>query len=171
VGIVVGLLLALLVAGAPTPADATGLKITGNSAAYRRQNVIGRDTRAGSRDPRDGYTDPRADFTDPRAGYTEPRVGVDQRDPKGDRFHRRPDGSHQTPVIVVPQPVYVIAQQRCVVQGYWAYTWVPQSYVSNEWVPGYYNTDALWVEGHYEPRANTWGYYQPYWVPERSTAC
>src|SRR5213594_571550 len=99
VGIVVGLLLALLVAGAPTPADATGLKITGNSAAYRRQNVIGRDTRAGSRDP-------RADFTDPRAGYTDPRVGVDQRDPKGDRFHRRPDGSHQTPVIVVPQPVY-----------------------------------------------------------------
>lgn len=80
-------------------------------------------------------------------------------------FHRRP------PVVVVPVPVYVTSPRRCAVPGYWAYSWVPQNYVSNVWVPGYYNSDALWVEGHYEPRAYAWGYYQPYWVPERWEHC
>ena len=54
------------------------------------------------------------------------------------------------------------------VQGYWAYTWVPQSYAENVWVPSYYNYDAVWVEGHYESRSYSGGYYQPYWVPERA---
>jgi hypothetical protein len=71
------------------------------------------------------------------------------------------------PVVVIPQPIYFVAPQRCVVPGYWNYAWVPQSYVTNEWVPGYYNYDAVWIEPHYEPRGDTWGYYQPYWVPER----
>jgi hypothetical protein len=72
------------------------------------------------------------------------------------------------PVVVIPQPVYFSVPQRCVVPGYWAYAWVPQSYVSNVLVPGYYDYDALWVEAHYEPRAYTWGYDQPYWVPENA---
>jgi hypothetical protein len=72
------------------------------------------------------------------------------------------------PVVVVPQPVYFAAPQRCMVQGYWAYSWVPQSYAENVWVPSYYNYDAVWVEGHYESRSYTGGYYQPYWVPERA---
>jgi len=75
------------------------------------------------------------------------------------------------PVVVFPQPVYVVSPRRCAVPGYWAYTWVPQSYVSSVWVPGHYNSDALWVDGHYAPRAYTWGYYQPYWVPESWTYC
>jgi hypothetical protein len=43
--------------------------------------------------------------------------------------------------------------------------------VANVWVPGHYNVDALWVEGHYAPRTQTWGYYQPYWVPESWVEC
>lgn len=74
-------------------------------------------------------------------------------------------------VVVVPQPIYVSAPRRCVAPGYWAYSWVPQNYVSNEWVAGYYNSDALWIEAHYQPRVYAWGYYQPYWVPERWTHC
>lgn len=72
------------------------------------------------------------------------------------------------PIVVIPQPVYFSAPQRCLVPGYWAYTWVPQSYAENVWVPSYYNYDAVWVEGHYESRSYTGGYYQPYWVPERA---
>ena len=53
------------------------------------------------------------------------------------------------PAVVIPQPVYFSVPQRCV-------------------VPGYYDNDALWVEAHDEPRAYTWGYYQPYWVPENA---
>ena len=87
-------------------------------------------------------------------------------DRRGDHLHRRPPA-----VVVVPVPVYVASPRRCVVPGYWAYSWVPQNYVSNVWVPGYYDYDALWVEGHYEPRAYPWGTYQPYWVPERRDSC
>jgi hypothetical protein len=81
---------------------------------------------------------------------------------------QKPNGHRPVrPVVVIPQPIYYVAPQRCVVPGYWNYAWVPQSYVTNEWVPGHYNYDAAWIEPHYEPRAYTWGYYQPYWVPER----
>jgi len=91
--------------------------------------------------------------------------------PVGDHIHRRPDVIHRAPIVVVPQPVYITVPRRCLDPGYWAYSWVPQSYVSNVWVPGFYNSDALWVEGHYELRAYTWGYYQSYWVSERWTLC
>src|SRR5438093_13087912 len=86
-------------------------------------------------------------------------------DRRGDHLHRRPPA-----VVIVPVPVYV-SSPRCAVPGYWTYSWVPQNYVTSVWVPGYYNYDAVWVEGHYEPRAYTWGYYQPYWVPEGWTFC
>ena len=83
---------------------------------------------------------------------------------------QKPNGHHRPapPVVVIPQPIYFVAPQRCVVPGYWNYAWVPQTYVTNEWVPGYYNYDAVWIEAHYEPRTYTWGYYQPYWVSERA---
>lgn len=135
VGIIVVLLSTLLVAGAPAPADATGIRITVTSPVpHRRPNDI-------------------------------------HRGPVGDHIHRRPDVIHRAPVVVVPQPVYITVPRRCLDPGYWAYSWVPQSYVSNVWVPGSYNSDALWIEGHYEPRAYTWGSYQPYWVSERWTLC
>jgi hypothetical protein len=74
-------------------------------------------------------------------------------------------------VVVVPAPVVVVSPRRCLEPGYWAYNWVPQTYVSSGWVPGYYDSNALWVEAHYESRTYTGGYYQPYWVPERWTSC
>jgi hypothetical protein len=156
-------LLALLVAGIPAGADATGVKVTvnggGNIRAASPQESTARSNL--DRDPRLSYPDPRLQYIDPRTQYPDPRRSPDP---------RRPDGSHRrsAPVIVITQPVYVTVQQSCVVPGYWAYSWVPQSYVSSVWVPGYYNADALWVEGHDEPRAYTWGYYQPSWVPERT---
>jgi hypothetical protein len=82
-----------------------------------------------------------------------------------DHRHRRPA------VVVVPVPVYVTSPRRCVVPGYWAYAWVPQTYLGHVWVPGHWSPDARWVEGYYEPRTWAWGYYQPYWVPERWTPC
>jgi hypothetical protein len=99
--------------------------------------------------------------TDFRQGKSQPAQIPHSQQPG---FTRRP----VAPVVVVAQPVYFAAPQRCVVQGYWAYAWVPQSYAENVWVPSYYNYDAVWVEGHYESRSYTGGYYQPYWVPERA---
>jgi hypothetical protein len=116
-----------------------------------------------------------ADATGIRITVTSPvphrRPNDIRHGPVGDHIHRRPDVIHRAPVVVVPQPVYITVPRRCLDPGYWAYSWVPQSYVSNVWVPGSYNSDALWAEGHYEARAYTWGSYQPYWVSERWTLC
>ena len=160
------LLLAVLVAGIPGGAGATGVKITVNSGGdippgQLPQNAMFRGDIA--RDPRQQYPDPRQQYPDPRQQSLDRRQqNLDPRQ-QPNIVHRSP-----VPVVVITQPVYLAAPQSCVVPGYWAYAWVPQSYVSNVWVPGYYNYDALWVEGHYEPRGYTWGYYQPYWVPERA---
>ncbi|HKB24306.1 MAG TPA: hypothetical protein VKG64_04555 [Methylomirabilota bacterium] len=75
------------------------------------------------------------------------------------------------PVCCFPAPVYVYQPRRCVVPGYWAYTWLPQQYTDDVWVESHYDSDALWVAGHFEPRVQTGGYYLPYWVPERATDC
>ena len=131
-GMIVALLLAMVVVGAPVGAEATGLKIKVTSPGSQR---------------------PPSDIFRAPAGVV--RHPVVQR----------------VPVVVVPQPVVVVSPRRCLEPGYWAYNWAPQTYVSTEWVPGYYNSDALWIEAHYEPRAYTWGYYQPYWVPERWAHC
>jgi hypothetical protein len=159
-------LLAVLVAGIPAGAEATGVKVTVNGGNDLLQGPAQPDPTPRtnrSRDPRLQYPDPRLQYADPRTQYPDPRRQADPRRPDPPVRPR-----HETPVVVITQPVYVTVQQSCVVSGYWAYGWVPQSYVSNVWVPGYYNYDALWVEGHYEPRAYSWGYYQPYWVPERA---
>jgi hypothetical protein len=139
-GVIVTLVLAMVVVGAPLGAEATGLKA--------------KVTAPGSQRP------PAHINWAPDAG---PRHD-------GVRGHRH-DGVQRFPVIVVPQPVVVVAPRRCLEPGYWAYTWVPQYYVSTDWVPGHYDTNALWVEAHYEPRTYTSGYYQPYWVPERWASC
>jgi hypothetical protein len=65
----------------------------------------------------------------------------------------------------------ILAPRQCHYPGYWTYQWVPQSQVYYEWVPGHYNTSALWVEGHYAARTHASGYYQPIWVPDRWVSC
>jgi hypothetical protein len=141
------LLLAVLAAGIPAVAGATGAKVTVNG---------------GSDDPRLAYPDPRLAYPDPRLQYSDPRQ------PKPDPRQQPNVVPRPLPVIVITQPVYIAAPPSCVVPGYWTYAWVPQSYASSVWVPGYYNYDALWVDGHYESRTYASGYYQPYWVPERA---
>lgn len=153
VGLVVVVALTLLVTGIPATADATGMKAFDRNAQGHIHHT-----------PR---VQGHIHFTPRTQGHIHFTPNT-QAQPQ-----HRPHGvqRHHAPVIVVPQPVYVTSPRRCVVPGYWSYTWVPQSYVSNVWVPGYYNSDALWVEAHYEPRAYTWGYYQPYWVPESWADC
>jgi len=149
VGLVAVVLLTLLVAGTPVPADATGAKIIPKGGVFDRNTDQG-----------------HIHFTPRTQGH------IHFTTPNTQDLQRRPNVIHRhTPVIVVPQPVYATSPRRCTVPGYWAYTWVPQSYVSNVWIPSHYNTDALWVEGHYAPRAYTWGYYQPYWVPASWADC
>ena len=70
-----------------------------------------------------------------------------------------------------PAPIYIYEPRRCVVPGYWAYAWIPQTSTADVWVDGQYSPDGLWVEGHWEPRVYTSGSYQPYWIPERWTSC
>ena len=74
-------------------------------------------------------------------------------------------------VIIVNPPVVYAAPAQCVSDGYWAYQWVPTAYTENAWVPGMWTGDGLWLEGHYEARAYSSGYYQPYWVPGQPYAC
>ena len=90
--------------------------------------------------------------------------------PPGHRRPARPVVGPQ-PIVVWPHPVYVVQPRRCLVPGSWAYAWGPQSYAYNVWVDSQYSSEALWVEGHWEPRVYTTGYYQPYWVPERWADC
>jgi hypothetical protein len=68
-------------------------------------------------------------------------------------------------------PVYVAQPRRCLVPGSWEYAWVPQSYAYNVWIDSEYTVEGVWVEGHWEPRVYTTGYYQPYWSPERWGDC
>ncbi|MBI2207325.1 MAG: hypothetical protein HYU41_26135 [Candidatus Rokubacteria bacterium] len=56
----------------------------------------------------------------------------------------------------------------CLVPGHWTYHWVPQTAWYNHWVPGHWSPDGTWIEGHYQQRPYTSGYYQqPVWVAER----
>src|SRR5262245_17735158 len=123
------LLLVVLVAGIPSGAGATEMKTGVNGIDTPRDNTF--------RDPRLTYPDPRTQYPDPRLQHPDPRLQyLDRRqEPKADRRPVAPTA----PVVIITQPVYVAAPQTCVVPGYWAYAWVPQSYVSNVWVPGYYN--------------------------------
>ena len=75
------------------------------------------------------------------------------------------------PVWGPPAPLFVYQPRRCVVPGFWAYAWIPQTSTSDGWVDGQYSSDGLWVDGHWEMRVYTSGYYQPYWIPERWTYC
>ena len=92
----------------------------------------------------------------------------------GPPFHPagRPRHVHPHPgrAIVVPRPIY-LAPRRCWAQGAWTYQWVPQSQVYYAWMPGHYNTDALWVEAQYVPRVLQSGYWQPTWIEGRWVDC
>ena len=48
--------------------------------------------------------------------------------------------------------------------GYWTYQWIPQVYTSWGWIPGHYDPNGYWVEGHYVPQTTQTGYYQPVWI-------
>ena len=74
-------------------------------------------------------------------------------------------------VYVVPPAIVYAQPQSCIAPGYWAYQWVPTAYTQSTFVPGGFGPDGTWIDGHYEQRAYASGYYQPYWVPERSYAC
>lgn len=47
------------------------------------------------------------------------------------------------------------------------YQWVPQSYTHNVWVRGHWSPDGTWIEGHYEARTVSTGYYQQVWMGGR----
>jgi len=84
--------------------------------------------------------------------------------------HPRHVHRHPGRVIVAPRPVY-LAPRTCWAPGAFTHQWVPQSQVYYAWVPGHYNTDALWVEGHYAPQVFPSGYWQPIWIEGRWVVC
>lgn len=91
-----------------------------------------------------------------------------------DRHHgpRHHFGHGVRPGFVFISPPLVYAPPRqCVSEGYWAYHWVPTAYTQSVWVPGSWTADGVWVAGHYEHRAYSSGYYQPYWIPGQTYAC
>ncbi|MBI3029868.1 MAG: hypothetical protein HYY64_10185 [Candidatus Rokubacteria bacterium] len=65
---------------------------------------------------------------------------------------------------VVPRTVYVIRSSPPSVRGYWTYQWIPQVYTSWAWIPGHYDPNGYWREGHYAPQTFQTGYYQPIWI-------
>ena len=74
------------------------------------------------------------------------------------------------PVFVAPAPVFFVPSYslaRCRVPGYWSYQWVPQSYTYDVWVPGQWSPEGTWIDGHYEQRLYSTGYYQPIWIDDR----
>lgn len=79
------------------------------------------------------------------------------------------------PSVVVPgtvahhHPHTVFVTQCVVLPGAWSYLWVPQSYTYTVWVPGQWSPEGTWIAGHYAPQTYSTGYYQPIWVPGRST--
>jgi len=82
-------------------------------------------------------------------------------------------GHHHGPakkLILVPSPVYVVPS-RCLAAGYWNHAWVPQISSYSLWVDGAWSPDGYWIEGHYEQRLSSSGYWQPYWVEGRWGAC
>ncbi len=62
---------------------------------------------------------------------------------------------HRPPVVVYP---------CCAPSGYWAYQWVPTTYTTYIWVPGYVAADGTMVAGGYQPQVVSGGYYQQIWV-------
>lgn len=72
-------------------------------------------------------------------------------------------------VFVVPSTVLIVpSPPPCRwIPGYWTYQWIPQSYTYEAWVPGHWSPQGSWFEGHYQLRAVSTGYYQPFWVDGR----
>ena len=122
-----------------------------------------------------------AEAGDLRRGSIIPRVGpiIPHGDnivpnPPPERFRRhivRPHAVAPGFVFITPPAVVYAAPRSCVAPGYWAYQWIPASYMQSTFVPGSFGPDGTWIEGRYEQRAYASGYYQPYWIPERTYAC
>jgi len=71
------------------------------------------------------------------------------------------------PLYAAPYTYYVApfyADDPRWVPGFWTYQWVPQDYVQDAWVPGYYDARGVWIDGHWEQRAVQTGFYQQVWV-------
>ena len=134
-------LVATLVALAPTPAGAGDVKVFVNSGRPIHRTF---ETRT----------------FDTRTSVTVP--------PRAHPHTFKPQGFSQalphTHIVILPQPVYVVVASRCYVAGRWSYQWVPQSYGYNTWVPSQWSPEGTWIDGHYETRISTSGYYQPYWI-------
>jgi hypothetical protein len=69
--------------------------------------------------------------------------------------------SYTHPVV----PNTPVPARRRWVPGYWARQWVPQYYTYDVPVPGHFDGNGLWVDGHYEPQVLDRGYFQQVWVP------
>ena len=51
------------------------------------------------------------------------------------------------------------------IPGHWGRQWVPQYYIYDAWVPGYYDSGGGWIEGYYEAQTvQSGGYYQQVWM-------
>jgi WXXGXW repeat (2 copies) len=104
--------------------------------------------------------------------------------PPGDSVVTRPyakiiaPGANPVPISPYSYPVYsayryvrpavprMLGPAGRWVQGYWAQQYVPQYYTYYAWIPGYFDDNGLWIEGHYETQvAQAGGLYQNVWVP------
>src|SRR5437899_2659226 len=104
VGIVVGLVLAVLVAGIPVGAEATDVATTAKSGEIPQGHIHHYPSAQG------------------HIHHTQkPNVG---RKPN----HIRP----VPPLVVIPQTLYFVPHQRCVVLGNWIYAWYTQINVTHE---------------------------------------
>lgn len=119
-----------------------------------------------------------AEAGDLRRGSIIPRVGpiIPHGDnivpnPPRERFHGRRHAVHPGFVFVAPPTVVYAAPRSCVTPGYWAYQWVPTTYMHSTFIPGGFGPDGTWIESRYEQRGYASGYYHPYWVPAQTYAC
>lgn len=85
-------------------------------------------------------------------------------------FGHAPKQIHPRRHFGLPHRVWV-GPRRCHYPGYWTYQWIPQTHSSWVWVPSHYNSDALWVEGHWTLHTVQSGFWQPVWVPDRWMYC
>ena len=104
---------------------------------------------------------------EPRVGATPPAIVHPVPRPRP-FFTPHARHARRSNVIVAPLNVFVFAPyaapSSCYVPGYWTYQWVPQTYSSNVWMDGQWTPAGTWIDGHYEQRVYSSGYYQQIWI-------